>query len=97
MIMPVTEARIFGQQPYSTHVQINPGALATRGLGFEDVRIKFSDRPDKRIGEDAVWDKAEEALMQALEASGRTTVVVAGVATEVAVRLIALAAHRHGL
>jgi threonyl-tRNA synthetase len=35
------------------------------------VRIKFSDRPDKRIGEDAVWDKAEEALMQALEASGR--------------------------
>jgi threonyl-tRNA synthetase len=40
-------------------------------FGFEDVRIKFSDRPDKRIGEDAVWDKAEAALMQALEASGR--------------------------
>ena len=40
-------------------------------FGFDDVRIKFSDRPDKRIGEDAVWDKAEEALMQALEASGR--------------------------
>jgi threonyl-tRNA synthetase len=35
------------------------------------VRIKFSDRPDKRIGDDAVWDKAEAALMQALEASGR--------------------------
>src|ERR1700726_525564 len=40
-------------------------------FGFEDVRIKFSDRPEKRIGEDAVWDKAEAALMQALEASGR--------------------------
>ena len=40
-------------------------------FGFEDVRIKFSDRPEKRIGEDAVWDKAESALMQALEASGR--------------------------
>lgn len=40
-------------------------------FGFSDVRIKFSDRPDKRIGEDAVWDKAEHALMQALEASGR--------------------------
>ena len=35
------------------------------------MRIKFSDRPEKRIGEDAVWDKAEAALMQALEASGR--------------------------
>src|ERR1051326_665205 len=36
-----------------------------------DVTIKFSDRPHKRIGADAVWDKAEAALMQALEASGR--------------------------
>jgi threonyl-tRNA synthetase len=40
-------------------------------FGFEDVRIKFSDRPDKRIGDDAVWDKAEAALMAALKASGR--------------------------
>jgi threonyl-tRNA synthetase len=40
-------------------------------FGFPDVRIKFSDRPEKRIGEDAVWDKAEAALMKALEASGR--------------------------
>ena len=40
-------------------------------FGFPDVRIKFSDRPEKRIGDDAVWDKAEHALMQALEASGR--------------------------
>jgi threonyl-tRNA synthetase len=40
-------------------------------FGFSDVRIKFSDRPEKRIGEDAVWDKAEHALKEALEASGR--------------------------
>jgi len=40
-------------------------------FGFLDVRIKFSDRPEKRIGEDAVWDKAEAALMAALKASGR--------------------------
>jgi threonyl-tRNA synthetase len=40
-------------------------------FGFDDVRIKFSDRPEKRIGDDSVWDKAEAALMQALEASGR--------------------------
>jgi threonyl-tRNA synthetase len=42
-----------------------------RDFGFDDVRIKFSDRPEKRIGEDAVWDKAEAALMKALDASGR--------------------------
>jgi threonyl-tRNA synthetase len=40
-------------------------------FGFADVHIKFSDRPDKRIGDNAVWDKAEAALMQALKASGR--------------------------
>jgi threonyl-tRNA synthetase len=40
-------------------------------FGFSDVRIKFSDRPDKRIGDDAVWDKAESALDAALKASGR--------------------------
>ena len=42
-----------------------------KDFGFDDVRIKFSDRPEKRIGDDAVWDKAEAALMKALEASGR--------------------------
>jgi threonyl-tRNA synthetase len=40
-------------------------------FGFSDVHIKFSDRPDKRIGDDAIWDKAEAALMHALEASKR--------------------------
>jgi threonyl-tRNA synthetase len=47
-------------------------------FGFADVRIKFSDRPDKRIGEDAVWDKAESALMAALKASGRPWTVNKG-------------------
>ncbi|MBV9526903.1 threonine--tRNA ligase, partial [Sphingomonas sp.] len=40
-------------------------------FGFSDVTIKFSDRPEQRIGDDAVWDKAEAALMQALETTGR--------------------------
>jgi threonyl-tRNA synthetase len=40
-------------------------------FGFPDVTIKFSDRPPQRIGDDAVWDKAERALMAALKASGR--------------------------
>ena len=41
-----------------------------RGFGFEDVRIKFADRPEVRVGEDAVWDQAEDALLKALEAAG---------------------------
>jgi threonyl-tRNA synthetase len=42
-----------------------------RDFGFADVSIKFSDRPEKRIGSDAAWDKAEAALKRALEESGR--------------------------
>jgi hydrophobe/amphiphile efflux-1 (HAE1) family protein len=34
----VSESRIFGQKPYAVHVQVNPAALAVRGLGMEDVR-----------------------------------------------------------
>jgi threonyl-tRNA synthetase len=41
-----------------------------RGFGFEDVRIKFADRPAVRVGEDAVWDQAEQALLKALEVGG---------------------------
>jgi len=41
-----------------------------RDLGFDDVKIKFSDRPDKRAGDDVVWDKAEESLRNAIEALG---------------------------
>ncbi len=40
-------------------------------FGFNDVHIKFSDRPEKRIGEDAVWTVAENALMKTLETSQR--------------------------
>lgn len=41
-----------------------------RDLGFENFRVKFSDRPDTRAGEDAVWDKAESALENATQAAG---------------------------
>jgi hydrophobe/amphiphile efflux-1 (HAE1) family protein len=34
----VSESRIFGQQPYAVRVQINPAALASRGIGLEEVR-----------------------------------------------------------
>jgi threonyl-tRNA synthetase len=39
-------------------------------FGFEEPRIKFSDRPETRVGSDEVWDKAEGALKEAAEASG---------------------------
>ena len=39
-------------------------------FGFNDIAIKIALRPDKRIGEDAVWDRAEEALRAALRAAG---------------------------
>ena len=41
-----------------------------RDFGFEDVRLKFSDRPEKRVGSDAIWDRAEAALKHAINATG---------------------------
>ena len=38
--------------------------------GFTDISYKIATRPEKRIGDDATWDKAEKALMEALDASG---------------------------
>jgi threonyl-tRNA synthetase len=66
------------------HVFVTEGQIAEEALkindliltiyedfGFDNVTIKFSDRPEKRIGSDEVWDTAEAALMAALKASGR--------------------------
>jgi threonyl-tRNA synthetase len=39
-------------------------------LGFQEIRVKFSDRPPVRAGSDATWDKAEGALKEATEAAG---------------------------
>ncbi len=41
-----------------------------KDFGFEDVKVELSTRPENRIGEDALWDKAESALEAALEAAG---------------------------
>ena len=41
-----------------------------RDFGFEDVEIKFADRPPQRIGSDAVWDRAEQDLKAAVEQAG---------------------------
>ncbi|PIR32806.1 MAG: threonine--tRNA ligase [Alphaproteobacteria bacterium CG11_big_fil_rev_8_21_14_0_20_44_7] len=39
-------------------------------IGFEDVIVKFSDRPEVRAGDDATWDRAEKALIDAVDATG---------------------------
>jgi threonyl-tRNA synthetase len=39
-------------------------------FGFTDIRVKFSDRPEKRAGSDEVWDRAERALRDAIEGVG---------------------------
>jgi len=41
-----------------------------RDFGFDDVVIKFADRPEKRVGADAVWDRAEAALQSAMNTLG---------------------------
>ncbi len=41
-----------------------------KDFGFEKVKVKFSDRPEVRAGDDSIWDKAEGALREAIEATG---------------------------
>ena len=40
-----------------------------KNLGFEKIILKYSDRPDKRVGDDKVWDKSEKALLNAIKES----------------------------
>ncbi|HVM80437.1 MAG TPA: threonine--tRNA ligase [Stellaceae bacterium] len=63
---------------FCTEEQINAESIAFcdllrsvyRDFGFEDVTVKFSDRPPVRAGSDEVWDKAERALEEATKAAG---------------------------
>ena len=41
-----------------------------KSFGFENVKLKFSDRPEKRVGDDKIWDKSEKALLDAIKTSG---------------------------
>ena len=63
---------------FCTEDQINSETVAFCDLlksvyadfGFTEIAVKFSDRPVKRAGSDATWDKAEDALKRAVEAAG---------------------------
>jgi len=67
------DAHIFATEDQITEecIRLSEQMLSIyRDFGFDDVRIKFSDRPEKRVGSDAVWDKAEAALKRSVEAAG---------------------------
>ena len=49
-----------------------------KDFGFEEFRVKFSDRPDVRAGADDVWDKAESALREAAIAAGTELIMNPG-------------------
>ncbi len=71
---------------FCTEDQINAEAKAFcdlltsvyKDFGFEDVVVKFADRPEVRAGTDATWDKAETALRTAVEAAGMDYVLNPG-------------------
>ncbi|WP_277982163.1 threonine--tRNA ligase [Sphingomonas phyllosphaerae] len=48
-----------------------------RDLGFEDYAVKLALRPDKRFGDDAMWDKSEQELRDAVHASGLSDAIKA--------------------
>jgi len=49
-----------------------------KDFGFEDIHVKFSDRPETRAGNDATWDRAESALMESCKAAGLETTLNPG-------------------
>ena len=71
---------------FCTEDQINSESVAFcnllqdiyRDFGFEEVRVKFSDRPEERAGDDATWDKAEAALRDATDAAQLETTLNPG-------------------
>jgi len=62
---------------FCTEEQITEESLAVtnlileiyKDLGFENVLLKYSDRPETRVGDDSVWDKSEQALLEAVKKS----------------------------
>ena len=62
---------------FCTEDQITQESLAVtnlileiyKDLGFKNVILKYSDRPEKRVGDDKVWDKSEAALLTAIKKS----------------------------
>src|SRR5258707_7295653 len=76
----VSESRIFGQKPYAVHVQVNPGALASRGIGLEEVRTALTQATVNRPK--GVLEGAHQAVTldtndQIFNADGFRSVIIA--------------------
>ena len=66
------DAHIFCSEDQITSECLNVTNLILdiyKDLGFENVILKYADRPDVRVGDDLVWDKAEASLLEAVKAS----------------------------
>ena len=66
------DAHIFCTEDQITEESLSVTNLILRiykDLGFENVVLKYSDRPEKRVGDDSVWDKSEAALLAAIKQS----------------------------
>ena len=66
------DAHIFCSEDQITSECLNVTNLILdiyKDLGFENVILKYADRPDVRVGDDQVWDKAESSLLEAVKAS----------------------------
>src|SRR5712692_7421266 len=76
----VSESRIFGQKQYAVHIQVNPGALAARGIGLEEVRSALTlatvNRP-KGVLEGPNQSVALDTNDQIFDAAGYRKVIVA--------------------
>src|SRR5438034_10529527 len=76
----VSESRIFGQKPYAVHIRVNPGELAARGIGLEDVRNALTtatiNRP-KGVLEGAHQAVTLDTNDQIFDAAGFRKVIVA--------------------
>jgi len=75
------DAHIFCTPDQITSESVNVTQLILsiyRDFGFDDVRIKFSDRPPKRVGSDEIWDKAEAALRHACDVAAIETTLNPG-------------------
>ncbi len=75
------DAHIFCREDQITEESISFISLLQsiyEDFGFEDLVVKFSDRPETRAGTDEVWDRAEKALMDAVTAAGVDVVLNPG-------------------
>ena len=67
------DAHIFCTENQITHECIKVTNLILKiykDFGFSNIKINYADRPEKRVGEDKIWDKSEKALLKAVKESG---------------------------